>query len=409
VRVAIVNLFYPPSLAASAHLAASLADHWAAQGHEVTVVSGRGGYLGGAERGARSSRGAGTPNVIRVWTPALGKTTDFRRLADYVAFLVGSVVRLLLLPEQDVVIVLTTPPYVLVAAVAHRILHPRTKVVLWSHDVYPDAAEAYGRISPGGFSSRLLRWAARRLMRHVDHVVAVDEPMLSRVLNGYTHDGRPGGSVIPHWEPAARFPRDHRPTPWAGYRQAALLDKFIVLHTGNFGVGYRAGGIADAAARLADDDVTFLFVGGGARVPELTSEVERRHLQNIRFHGYVPRAETGGVLAGARCALITLDDRSLGIMSPSKMHSSLAMGLPIVYVGPPGTNVDEAISRYGCGFSLRQGDVAGIVDAVRRLQHDPELETEMSRNARRAFEESYCDARTLPQFDALLDGLSRRS
>ena len=36
-RVAIVNLFYPPSLAASAHLAASLADHRAAQGDEVTI------------------------------------------------------------------------------------------------------------------------------------------------------------------------------------------------------------------------------------------------------------------------------------------------------------------------------------------------------------------------------------
>jgi putative colanic acid biosynthesis glycosyltransferase WcaI len=409
VRVAIVNLFYPPSLAPSAHLAASLADHRAAQGDEVTVVSGRGGYLGGAGRGARSSRTAGAPTVIHVWTPALGKATDVRRLGDYVAFLAGAVVRLLLLPEQDVVIALTTPPYVLVAAVAHRILHPRIKVVLWSHDVYPDAAEAYGTIRPGGFVSRILRAVARRLMRRVDHVVAVDEAMLNRVLTGYAHDGRPAGSVIPNWEPAARFPRDRRPMPWAGYSEAALVDRFVVLHTGNFGVGHRVDGIADAAAALADHGVTFLFVGGGTRVPELTAEVERRTLRNVRFHGYVPRAETGGVLAGARCALISLDNRSLGIMSPSKMNSSLAMGLPIVYVGPPGTGVDDAILRYGCGFSLRQGDVAGIVDAVRRLGEDPDLAAELSSNARRAFEGAYSDVRTLPMFDALLERLTART
>jgi putative colanic acid biosynthesis glycosyltransferase WcaI len=409
VRVAIVNLFYPPSLAASAHLAASLADHRAAQGDEVTVVSGRGGYMGGVKRGAQSSRTAGAPTVIRLWTPALGKATHVRRLGDYVAFLVGAVVRLLLLPKQDVVIALTTPPYVLVAAVAHRILHPRTKVVLWSHDVYPDAAEAFGTIRLSGFVSRMLRAAARRLMRRVDHVVAVDEAMLNRVLTGYAHDGRPAGSVIPNWEPAARFPRDRRPTPWAGYGEAALVDQFVVLHTGNFGVGHRVEGIADAADTLADDRVTFLFVGGGARVPELTAEVERRNLRNVRFHGYVPRAETAGVLAGARCALISLDNRSLGIMSPSKINSSLAMGLPIVYLGPPGTNVDEAILRYGCGFSLRQGDVAGIVDAVRRLCDDPDLAAELSRNARRAFEDSYCDRQTLPRFDSLLADLTRES
>jgi putative colanic acid biosynthesis glycosyltransferase WcaI len=409
VRVAIVNLFYPPSLAPSAHLAASLADHRAAHGDEVTVITGRGGYLGGTEPGPATSRKAGAPTVIRLWTPALGKESHARRLGDYVTFLVSAVARLVVMPTQDVVIALTTPPYVLVAAVAHRILHPRTNVILWSHDVYPDAAEAFGTIRPGRFVSRMLRAAARWLMRRVDHVVAVDDAMLHRVLNGYAHDGRPAGSVIPNWEPAARFPPDRRPTPWDGYRETALEDRFIVLHTGNFGVGHGVGGIADAAAILADDRVSFLFVGGGVRVPELRAEVERRELHNVRFHGYVPRAETRGVLAGAGCALISLDDRSLGIMSPSKMHSSLAMGIPILYVGPPGTNVDEAIVRYDCGFSLRRCDVAGLVDAVRRLRDEPDLAVELSRNAREAFEDAYSDTRTLPRFDALLDGLGRRS
>jgi colanic acid biosynthesis glycosyl transferase WcaI len=405
-RVAIVNLFYPPSLAASSHLTASLADHRAAQGDEVTVVCGRGGYLGGAERGAPTPPRPGAPTVIRLWTPGLGKATHVRRMGDYIVFLVGAVARLLVLPKQDVVIALTTPPFVLAAAVAHRLLHPRTKVVLWSHDVYPDAAEAVGTIRPGGLVSRMLRRAARGLMRRVDHVVAVDEAMLHRVLTLYALDGRPTGSVISHWEPAARFPPDHRPRPWAGYQEAGLSDRFIVLHSGNLGVGYRVDDIPNVAADLADDDVTFAFVGGGARIPELAAEVARRKLRNVWFHGYVRRSETTAVLAGARCALITLDDRLLGIVSPSKMHSSLGMGLPIVYVGPPGSNVDDAILRYGCGFSIRQGDVPGIVHAIRRLRDEPAVAAELSRNARLAFEEAYSDQRALPRFDALLAELT---
>ena len=84
-------------------------------------------------------------------------------------------------------------------------------------------------------------------------------------------------------------------------------------------------------------------------------------------------------------------------------------GRPVIYVGPPGTNVDEAIAAYGCGVSLRQGDDAGLAAAVRRLRDDPQLREEQARNARKAFEEAYCDARTLPQFDALLDDLTGRS
>ena len=409
-RITIVNLFYPPDLAPSAHLAASLADHRVALGDEVTVVCGTGAYLGGSEREVHPSHerggGAGGPTVRRLWTPALGKASIARRLGDYVSFLIGAVARLLLLRRQDVVIALTTPPYVLVAAVAHRLLHPRTRVILWSHDVYPDAAEAFGTIRPGAMLSRALRSVGRRLLRHVDHVVAVDPAMLHRVLSGYARDGRPHGSVIPTWEPFALFPEGDRPDRWAAYEEPDLAGRFIVLHLGNLGFGHRTDTIAEAAAALADEDVTFLFVGGGERFPELAAEADRRHVENVRFRDYVPKEQTPAVLAGAGCALISLDDRSIGIMSPSKMNGSLAMGIPVVYAGPAGTNVDQAITDYECGFSLRQGDVAGLVDAIRLLRSDQDLAARLSRNARRAFEETYSDRSALPRFDALLDELT---
>lgn len=409
-RVTIVNLFYPPDLAPSAHLAASLAEHRTSLGDDVTVVCGTGAYLGGSERGVRSVRGLGGgsdgPKVQRLWTPALGKATTARRLGDYVSFLIGAVARLLFLPKQDVVIALTSPPYVLVAAVAHRLLHPRTRVVLWSHDVYPDAAEAFGTIRPGGALSRALRAIARWLLRHADHVVAVDPAMLHRVLSGYARNGKPEGSVIPTWEPLALFPAGNRPDPWVAYEEPDLAGRFIVLHLGNLGFGHRTDTIAEAAAALADEDVTFLFVGGGERFPELAEEAERRHLDNVRFRGYVPKEQTPAVLAGADCALISLDDRSIGIMSPCKMNGSLAMGVPVLYAGPEGTNVDQAIADYGCGSSFRQGDVAGLVDAIRSLRSDPDLAAELSRNARRAFEETYSDRSALPRFDSLLDELT---
>jgi len=409
-RITIVNLFYPPDLAPSAHLTASLADHRAALGDEVTVVCGKGSYLGGSERREGAARDRGHvvrgPKVIRLWTPALGKANTARRLGDYLSFLIGAVARLLFLRQQDVVIALTSPPYILAAAVAHRLVHPRTRVVLWSHDVYPDAAEAFGTIRPGGLLSRALRTTKRWLLRRVDHVVAVDPAMLSRVLSGYAHDGKPEGSVIPTWEPYALFPEGDRPERWAAYAEPDLAGRFIVLHLGNLGFGHRTDTIAEAAAALADEDVTFLFVGGGERFPELAEEAARRHVENVRFRGYVPKEQTPAVLAGADCALISLDDRSIGIMSPCKMNGSLAMGVPMLYAGPPGTNVDHAITEYACGFSLRQGDVAGLVDAIRRLRSHPDLAAALSKNARRAFEETYSDRSALPRFDSLLEDLT---
>ena len=409
-RVCFVNLFYPPDVAPSGSFVKSVAEHRAAMGDEVTVICGSGAYLGRAAMRASTSAAKSAllvegPRVIRVWTPGLGKASTARRLADYLSFLAGAVMRLVLSPRQDVVVALTSPPYALIAAVAHRLVHPRARVVYWSHDVYPDAAEEYGAVRAGGAVSRLLRSVQRGLLRKTDRVIALDDAMLRRTL-AYARDGLPAGSVIPNWEPMSLFPPGQHPAAWEGYGAPELAGRFVVLYLGNLGYGHPTTTISGAAEALAKDgDVTFLFVGGGVRYPELAEEARRRGLDDVVLRGYVPKDVTPSVLAGSGCALISLDDGSRGIMSPCKLHAALASSLPVVYVGPVGTNVDEAIERYGCGFSLRHGDVDGLADAVRRLRDDAELAAELSRNARRAFEDAYCDERTLPLFDELFQHL----
>jgi hypothetical protein len=75
-----------------------------------------------------------------------------------------------------------------------------------------------------------------------------------------------------------------------------------------------------------------------------------------------------------------------------------------VYVGPEGSNVDDALARYECGYGLRHGDVDGLVSAVRALRDD-DLRALLGERARKAFEDAYCDTRALPRFDQLLDAL----
>ena len=400
-RVAIVNLFYPPDLGASPHFARSLAEHRAGLGDDVTVICGRGSYLGGRSAGAAEEAGLDPRvRVLRLWTPSLGKATAPRRLGDYLAFLIGATARLAFGPRQDVVIAMTTPPYALVTAVVHRVVHPGARVILWSQDVYPDAAEEYGAVRRGGLASRVLRAVQRWLLRRTDHVVALDEAMLARTLAQVEPGRRPSGSVIPNWEPLELFPAGASPPRWEGYEG---VDGFVALYLGNLGYGHPTGTLAEAAARLDGEDVTFLFVGGGVRYPEMASAARRHGLSDVVLRDYVPKERTPNVLVGADCALISLDDGSLGIMSPCKLHGALALGTPVVYVGPAGSNVDRAVETYACGFSIRQGDADGLVDALRRLRDDPGLASEMSRNARKAFEDAYSDEQTLPQFDRLLE------
>jgi hypothetical protein len=104
----------------------------------------------------------------------------------------------------------------------------------------------------------------------------------------------------------------------------------------------------------------------------------------------------------ADCALITMQDFALGLVSPSKLHSSLAMSLPVIYVGPRGSNVDEAIKEFNCGISLRGDETRKFVQFVLGISKDKNDHVLFRRNARKAFEAAYCDKIALDQFDQVL-------
>jgi len=402
-RLTVLNQFYAPDISPTAQLAASLAEHRAERGDEVTVVTGRAGYLEGLSAPGPASVGAGV-RIRRVWTPDLGKSSRGRRLLGYALFSVGSVARLLVLPRQDVIVAMTTPPFVVVAAVVHQLLHRGTRIVLWSMDCYPDAAERFGELKPDGVVSRLLRRLNRWTFRRVEVVVGLDGAMADLLGSQYASGpDRPRVTVIPNWERRDRFPDPAEAVepvkPWSGYADIEVGDRTVILYLGNTGVGHQFATVLAAAEQLGDEAL-FVFVGGGAQWAALQDEVRARRLTNVVSRPYVPKDDTPSVMAGAHVALITLDERSLGVMSPSKLHANLAAGLPVLYVGPAGSNVDEAIDRHGVGRSLREGDLTGVVAAVRDLRSDPDA----PRRARRAFDEAYSDTATLPAWDRLLDG-----
>ncbi len=397
-RLSVVNQFYAPDISPTAQLAASLAEHRAALGDDVTVIAGRAGYLEGLAP-AESGPHAVAVRVRRVWTPHLGKSSLWRRLLGYLTFLVGATARLVIQPAQDVIIAMTTPPFLVTSAVLHKLLHRRTRVVLWSMDCYPDTAERFGELRPGGLMSRLQRRVNRWAFRHIDHVVGLDGAMVELLRSQYAAtDDRPTFSVIPNWERLAQYPPPSQTPPWSEYERFNPAHLPVLLYLGNAGVGHRFDTVLGAAERLRNEAI-FLFVGGGVRTSEISTAVAARNLTNVVLHGYVPKDVTPAVMAGADAALITLDDRSLGVMSPSKLHATLAAGLPILYVGPATSNVDEAISQYSCGTSLRQDDVEGLIAAVRSLGDDPSARA----RSRATFEQHYSDAAALPLWDAVLD------
>lgn len=395
IRLTLLNQFYAPDISPTAQLATSLIEHRAALGDECTVVCGSGGYAEAADHRPLAS----DVRVRRVLTPRLGRSSILSRATTYTAYFAAALWTLLRMPRQDVIIAMTTPPFVYLIALAHKFRRRDTRVILWSMDVYPEVAERLRAVDADSLLSRTLRRINAWALPKLDSVIVLDGAMADLL----TEAGAPPERVhvVPNWERASLYAADE-PAPWVGYRRHGLEGRFVVLYLGNIGLGHHFDTVIEAAELLDDEGVSFLFVGGGPRWHEVRAKTAR--LPNVIMHSYVDKDLTPSVLAGADTALICLDDEALGVMSPSKLHGSLGMGLPITYVGPPGSNVDEAIERFGCGISVRHGDVEGLVRGICRWRDDPAHRTRTASAARRAFETAYSDEATLPRWDELLDG-----
>jgi hypothetical protein len=184
-------------------MAASLAKHRAEQGDDVTVITSSGGYV--SESATASGSKSTNPRVYRLWTP-----------------------------KQDVIISLTTPPFIAWTAIFHKLIHRSTKVLLWNMDCYPEIAERAGVIEKGGFISRVFRRVNHGLFRRLDQLVCLDGAMLDLLTSQYVSTEHALATcIIPNWEKASQFPPDLAPDPWDGAATSIADDDFVVLYLGS--------------------------------------------------------------------------------------------------------------------------------------------------------------------------------
>ncbi len=403
-RLTIINQFYIPDFAPTGHMAASLAEHRAEQGDDVTIITSSGGYV--SESATASGSKSTNPRVCRLWTPRLGKGTAIARIVDYVSFYILSFIRAVTLPKQDIIISLTTPPFIAWTAILHRLIHRSTKVLLWNMDCYPEIAESAGVIEKGGFFSRIFRSLNLGLFRRLDQLVCLDGAMLDLLVSQYVSaEHSLATCVIPNWEKASRFPPELAPDPWDAAAASIKDAEFVILYMGNAGFGHSFETVIEAAKQLEDEPVAFLFIGGGEKWEWIEQAIIANNLRNIHLFRYIPRGLIPSAMVVADIALITMNESALGVISPSKLHAYLAMSLPTLYIGPVGSNVDEAIESFDAGASFRHGDVDGVVRFINELRTKPDRLQALRSNARRAFDDAFSDTQTLPVFDRILGQL----
>jgi hypothetical protein len=119
-HVLLLNQFFHPDVSAVAQLATDLGEDLVTAGFRVTAIAARGSYLGGVRLPEREDyRGI---RIVRVQSSSLGKDSIGARMADYGSFLAGAFARVAIAEKPDVILAMSTPPFVAAIGAAMRSL-----------------------------------------------------------------------------------------------------------------------------------------------------------------------------------------------------------------------------------------------------------------------------------------------
>ena len=376
-RLLVLYHFFHPDQVVSARIFSDLAGEQAKRGWEVTALTCNRSHAEGATRYAADEVWNGV-QIHRVFRPGWSQKHPVQRLGNTAWTLSAWLLRTLRLRDFDAIVIGSDPSFAAALAIPLRATRPRTRILHWCLDVYPDAVEAEWTSA-----TRLLSRPARILMsaayQRCDVVVDLG-PCMRRRLERY--GGSPRRETLTPWalvEPSAPA------TPDADIRRSLFGDaKIGLLYAGSMSRPHDFESLlqlARACRARARNEIVLCFACTGTSLPALKAAV-RPEDTNIHFVPFTDEAFIQRRLEAADFHVGSLRPEYTGIVVPSKFFASLAVGRPFIFAGTPDASVAGWIRELDVGLVLEPGNADEVAARLSAIRDSP---AELSGGRERAF------------------------
>ena len=319
-------------------------------------------------------------NILRAKGTRLSKQWFLGRFSNYVTYFLSACYAGLWLDRPNVVVSLTDPPIIgLAAYLVSRRFH--VPLVMSYRDVFPEVAhllEDFRNEAVNGILQRINCFLARK----ADRSIALGETMRQRLIQGKGADPA-RVIIIEDWADCSRIMPGPKENPFS--LAHGLNDKFVVMHSGNIGLSQGLEILIQAAQRLERfPDIQVVFVGEGVKKATLENQARTLGLNNVRFLPYQPKERLEDSFASADAFVISLKKGLAGYIVPSKLYGILAAGRPYVAAVEDACEVAAVTKQYECGLLSEPGNPDDCAQKILTLYHDRALALRLGTNAREA-------------------------
>ena len=371
-RILVISQTFVPDPASVGQHMAGAAKELARRGFEVRVFASARGYEDPSVRYAgREILPAGngrTVDIRRLPFAGFGKKNLLARILGTASFHFQVFWHQLFTPRVAGVFFSTSPPLVGITTCAAGLLR-RFPMVYWAMDLNPDQLIVMGKIGKRSFTARFLEAANRLILRRSSRIVALDRFMRERLLA--RGDFSDKIVIIPPWPHEEEMaPVDPSANPFC--RHHGLVGKRVIMYSGNHSPANPLTTLLQAARAFKDDDrVRFVFVGGGLGKKEVEDCIREHGLRNMLALPYQPLDDLKYSLSAADVHVVSMGADMAGIIHPCKIYGAMAVGKPVLYLGPSPSHIADILEAQTCGWQVSHGDVEGMKTRIEAILQAP--------------------------------------
>lgn len=302
--------------------------------------------------------------IIRTAMIPRGSGSGFRLALNYLSFAFTACIRaffMALFRKYDTIIVHQLSPITVgLPAIIIKKLRPKTKLLFWVLDLWPESLEVAGGISNKtilGFFERI----AKCCYKNSDRILMSSKGFKESICAKGDFESKL--EYFPNWA-------DGELNSQSDYKLPSLPEGFKIMFAGNVGEAQDFEHTLEAFKILYEQGISnihFIIVGDGRKKPWVEKYIVDNGLQNIvHCVGRHPLNSMGLFFAQADVLYFALKDSLIfNLTCPAKVQAYMSAGKPVLaMINGEGANVmREAL----CGLSVGAGDSAALASLIVKM------------------------------------------
>lgn len=376
-KLLFTHRYYHPDMTPYASMLRTIAQIFAANGHDVHIFASKPSYREVSNTIVRDDNGV---SVKRCWVFRENKANIITRILN--VFLYCSALFITILRQRpDVVTASTFPPVIAgwSASLAARIVG--AKFIYHLQDIHPEVSKYSGGKLGKGLPFRFLVWLDNKTLRRANAIVVLSQDMANTlrardigdlpitVINNFLLDSHGASQSSP-----VKFRKSD--------------GKYRVIFAGNLGRFQNLLLLADGISGCFHNhpELELLFLGDGSALPELKKKWGD-HPQ-VQFAPFLPFAQARELITEADLGLVSLLPYIYRVSYPSKMMTYLGLGTPVLALVEPHSALACEISEHGLGIVPDTSTVGAITAALEKIldQQDHSAALEKWNNTTASFD-----------------------